>query len=215
VKGPPRKLSDFTDLTKAEEQLLAECGTGEIVIISDGTRPGAQAGPDRQIRAEMIRYLLLGGCDGLEAPVHERGVQVGGARITGVLDLEGCESKRDLLLVDCQIDATPQMIGARLASVILNRSAVPGLRADGLVTTGGVFLRGAKVTGAVRLLGAQIGGNLSCTGATLTGDATAKGPDAFGADASLRLWTRTGLSPRTGRLCPWPPKAVCFCAGPR
>ncbi len=165
--GPPRKLSEFEDVTAAEKKLLAEYASGEFVVIGDGERPGASAGPERQIRADLIRYLLLGGCDELDAPVHEKGVAIIGARVTDTLDLQGCESKIDLLLVDCHFDERPNLSSTRLASVFLNGSALPGLDADRLVATGSVSLKEAKSTGEVRLLSAQIGGNFECTEATL------------------------------------------------
>lgn len=165
--GPPRKLSEFEDLTAAEKQLLAEYASGEGVVIGDGKRPGASAGPERQIRANLIRYLLLGGCDELKEKVHEKGVAISGARVTGTLDLEGCESKIDLLLENCHFDKRPNLLSARLASVILNLSALPGLQGDRLFTTGSVLLRGAVAKGEVWLLGAQIGGNFECTEAKL------------------------------------------------
>jgi len=176
--GPPRKLSEFEDLTAAEKQLLAEYASGEFVVIGDGKRPIASAGPDHQIRADLIRYLLLGGCAELAAKVHEKGVRVAGAVITGPLDLQGCESKLDLVLAACHFKDTVTLRSARLGSVIFDHSHLPGINADRLVTTGSVSLDGATVTGAVRLLGARIGGNLDCDGATLTGPPDAKGPEA-------------------------------------
>ena len=183
MKGPVRRRNDFEGLTEAEEHLLAECVTGEGVIIGDGKRPNANAGPDRQIRADLIRYLLLGGCAELAAKVHEKGVRVAGAVITGPLDLEGCESKLDLVLFDCHFKDTVTLLGARLGSVFFDRSHLPGIKADRLVTTGSVFLRGATVTGAVRLLGARIGGDLDCDGATLSGPPDAEGPEAAAVSA--------------------------------
>ncbi|MFT4620675.1 MAG: hypothetical protein ACI9KS_002710 [Sulfitobacter sp.] len=165
--GPPRKLSEFEDLTAAEAQLLAEYASGELVVIGDGGRPGASAGPERQVRANLIRYLLLGGCDELDAPVHEKGVRVAGARVIDALDLDGCDSKIDLGLINCHFDERPNLLSARLASVILSGSELPGLRADGLIATGDVSLNEAKSTSEVRLLGAQIGGDLNCNEATL------------------------------------------------
>lgn len=181
--GPPRKLSDFGELTEAEEKLLAEYPSGEFVIIGD-KRPDADAGPDVQIRADLIRYLLLGGREDLEHTIHERGVQIHGARITGILDLQGCRSRFDLVLLVCHFDQTPNLLSATLALVAFDRSELPGMIADRLTTSEGLFLRHTKVTSVINLRWANIGGNLDCDGATLTGDAKAAEQEASALIAS-------------------------------
>ena len=89
-----RTLRDFTDLTPAEKRLRDEIELGKLVSFGDGTRPDGDAGPERTITAAFLRYLMLGGCDDLPKPVPETGVRVQGARITGVLDLEGARCPR-------------------------------------------------------------------------------------------------------------------------
>jgi hypothetical protein len=170
VDTQPRKLSDFEPLTAAERQVLEGLDTGEITTLGDGQVPGVDAGDDRRLRARFVRWLALG-CEGSEHRLHEKGLQVRGALIAGesvgrrdhlALDLEGCEIGRDLLLYCCRFAAPPILIGARLQSLHLDDSHLPGLYADDLETRGGVILRGV-VAGEVRFLGARIGGNLDCT----------------------------------------------------
>ena len=63
-------------LTEPERHLIDSCRDGVACILDDGTRP---EGPDpaRTIRAGLLRYLILGGCDGCR--VAEKGVQLRGA----------------------------------------------------------------------------------------------------------------------------------------
>ncbi|MEL6588240.1 MAG: hypothetical protein AAFY65_17165 [Pseudomonadota bacterium] len=50
--------------TPAEAALLAACAAGEECVLGDGELPPEDAGPDRVIRAEVLRYLILGGSAG-------------------------------------------------------------------------------------------------------------------------------------------------------
>jgi hypothetical protein len=171
----PRKLEEFDPLTKAEQQVLDELDTGEVIRLGDGKLPSEDAGPERQLRARFVRWLALGRDD---APrLHEKGLRVQGALITSDgpagaetrgLDLEGCEIARDLMFFFCRFMDPPLLRRARVQSLFLISSVLPGLSADGLETRDDVTLRGAEVTGEVRLLGAQIGGDLDCVGTKIT-----------------------------------------------
>lgn len=166
-----RTLAEFEPLLAGEETLLAGLSSGVTVPIGGVDVPSADAPETRQLRGEFLRYLLLGGCDELKARdtyVHEKGVQLGGALITGVLDLEGCRILRDIVLFGCRFDAAPVLRSAVISNLFLNGSTLPGLLADGLDAKGGVFLRRMQAEGAVRLLGAKLGGDFSCVGARLT-----------------------------------------------
>ncbi len=99
----PRKLEDFRPLTKAEQQVLDELDTGELIRLGDGKVPPEDAGPTRQLRARFLRWLALGGDD--DHRLHEKGLRVQGALIAGDgpagaetpgRDLDGCEIARDL-----------------------------------------------------------------------------------------------------------------------
>ena len=170
AKRPPhlahgRWLGDFAPLNAAEKKLLAACTRGEFCTLNTGERPKA-AGDAYIIRAALIRFLVLGG--DAANPVHERGVLLQGAWIIGGLDLVGVKTEAKLLLIDCHFDSPLTAKDARLAGLYLNGSTVPGLDAERMVVTGGVFLRaGFTAHGEVRLLHAQIGGSLECDSATL------------------------------------------------
>jgi len=160
-----RRLADFEPLSPAEQQLCDEVCDKELVVLGDGTRPGAAAGPDRQVRASFLRYLILGGCNALPGVIPERGVRVVGALVVGVLDLEGARISRDVGLMQCRFDSVPNFNSARIDTLNLGGSALPGLSADRLQAEGNVFLRGVEATGEIRLRGGKLGGDLACNGA--------------------------------------------------
>ena len=184
------KRKDFGYLTPAERDLCAGVGTGEIVVIGDGTRPGEEAGEARQIRAALLRALILNRVK--DGPVHDKGVRVEGGRITGTLDLEGCRIGRDIEVANCRFDKPPVLRAARVDSLFLNGSDLPGVVADRLQAEGNISLNGVETAGEVRLAGARLGGDLSCTGTqlragksgiALTADALQADGDVFLSDA--------------------------------
>jgi hypothetical protein len=83
----------------------------------------------------------------------------------------------------------PLLRRARVQSLFLISSVLPGLNADGLETRDDVTLRGAEVTGEVRLLGAQIGGDLDCVGTKIT-DADGRALSADRAKVTGTLFLR-------------------------
>lgn len=179
-------------LNDAETHLVKMCAVGEVTIFGGKPTAGTE---QNTIRATLIRHILLGGCD--DVPVHAKGVQIQGAWITGVLDLEACDSPLDLYLAGCTICEQPVLRDARLGSVMLPGCKVPGLNAHRLQVVRAVLLnQGFKSKGTVDLSSARIGGTLACDGSTFDGaGGVALRCDAMtvGADVSLRDgFTATG-----------------------
>ena len=165
------KLSDFSPLSEAEARLIEEMGSGRAVTLGDGELPPADAGPDRTVRAELIRYLLLGGCEELRstgARLHEKGIKIVGARISSVLDMQSCVIPFDIALLKCRFDEVPVFISARLQNLAMNSSILPGFVADWSDYRGAVTMDSIQVTGEVRLVGATIGGKLDFDGAQIS-----------------------------------------------
>jgi hypothetical protein len=82
-------------------------------------------------------------------------------------------------LVFCHVEDAIDLRHARIKFLNLDGAHIPGLNADGLQTSGDVFLRnGFHATGRVRLLGAGIGGNFECSGGKFENPATAENPEA-------------------------------------
>ena len=185
----PRKLEDFGELTKAEQQVLDELDTGEFIVLGDGKVPTEDASPERQLRARFLRWLALGGDN---APrLHEKGLQFQGALISSDGPAGSATPGLDLALINCRLKDPPLLRSARLQNLFLNGSVLPSLSADGLETRGGVFLRDAEVTGEVRLPGARIGGDLDCDGAKIT-NADGRALNAAGTKVTDIFFLRAG-----------------------
>lgn len=166
-------LGDYCPLSLAEEKVVAHLQTGDFDRLGDGLRPENED-PERTVRADLLRYLILGS-DGYG--LHEKGLRLTGAWITGVLDLEGCRIPRDIGLKDCHFEASPILRSAIIDNLFLDGSALPGLQADRLEARGCLSLRAAIVTGEIRLPGARIGGSIEADGVSIAS------PDGIALDA--------------------------------
>jgi len=160
----PVCLEDFQPLNPAEASIIGGLSSGAFDRIGDGRRP-KHPEPDRIVRADFLRFLLLGGEEGYRP--HEKGVQISGAWIIGPLDLEGCRVPMVLALRHCVLADTPVLSAAIIDSVQFDGSALPGLLADGLELRGGLSLIGAHVNGAIVMPGCRFGASLRCDGADL------------------------------------------------
>ncbi len=157
-------LADLEPLTQPEADLLAGLGNGLFHRCGDGGLPAA-GDTTREVRAELLRLVLLGG-DGVPR-LHEKGLRVSGAWITGALDLEGCRVMRDLRLADCRFDATPILRSAAIDTLLLDGSALPGIVANRLEARGSVYARAVEFQNAVDLQGARLGGDLMLDGSSI------------------------------------------------
>jgi hypothetical protein len=140
---------------------------GDFDRLGDGLRP-EQEDPARTVRATLLRFLILGNS---EYHLHEKGLRLSGAWVSGILDLEGCRIPRDIGLKDCHFEASPILRSAVIDNLFLDGSAMPGLQADRLEARGGLSFRGATITGEIRLSGARIGGNIEIDGASIVSPA--------------------------------------------
>jgi len=162
----------FGQLSEAEAKLLraapkgdqAVCGpSGDFNDPSNDPSKADEWGPERRVRAELIRWL----CTEREAAsrVDPKGIQLVGAKVTGRLDLSFANVPFPLCLLRCCLTHQIIVASARLPALYLNGSRTRSITADGVTVFGNVFLRAAfTAEGEVRLLGAQIGGDLDCSG---------------------------------------------------
>ncbi|WP_281708203.1 hypothetical protein, partial [Phaeobacter italicus] len=145
---------------------------------------------DRHIRADVLRFFLLGGCKACSAT--ELGVGLENALISGTLDLMDCEITGNMLLNNCMFQHGIYATRCTaLKNVSLNSCKLPFLEAFGLKVGGqldfegaefqnkdkralnlqnaevgqSLFLRSAKFIGEADLKSLKTGGQLSCTGA--------------------------------------------------
>lgn len=123
-------------LTSAEKKFIADCKAGKETVLGDGTLP-AEANDDCEVRADLLRYLITGGC--AKCKLHDWGVRLRGAFVRGKLDLSFATAKGMTRLVNCRFDAKVEALQARLEFLNLGGSHLPGLNAQGAKVTGNVF----------------------------------------------------------------------------
>jgi hypothetical protein len=158
-------LAAFGPLARAELLMVAGLATGIFDRVGAGGVP-VDGDEDRRVRAELIRALLLGGPD--MPTLHEKGLRLGGAWITGILDLEGCRVPRDIGLLDCRFEQVPVLLSAVIDTLSFDGSVLPGLSANRIEARGDLLFRAATLTGPVTLRGAKIGGDVVFDGAMMT-----------------------------------------------
>ena len=159
---------EITDLTPAERRVWEAFPLGEGVDFREGEDEdpvqGASWGPERTLRAEVLRALLLDG------PVRDdriAGLKVWGARITGRLDLKYGTVEHSIRLRCCHFDQAPDLYGARIVALVLNDSVLPGLTAGNLRSEGVVRITCCRIAGPVRLAGAKISSGFFANAARL------------------------------------------------
>ncbi|MFF3201705.1 membrane-associated oxidoreductase [Streptomyces sp. NPDC002962] len=153
---------EINDLTPAEQRLWRAFATGATV---DFRTQGEENGPERSVRAAVLRALLL---NGPREPGEIAALKVAGARVTGLLDLRYAVVDSMIRLVHCRFDESPRLVGAQLAYVSLRDSELPGLDASHTRIDGGLRLTRCRLGGQVHLSRAQISGALYLDGAEVT-----------------------------------------------
>lgn len=168
IRPTGRSLVEFVPLRPAEKELLAACRLGRSAEI--GVDRPKQSNQDNSVRAELLRFLALGGDE--QAPVHEHGVQVSGAWIEGKLDLEAAKVPSNLTLFRCYFEIAPVFRDTRIAGTLnLGGCKVPGLDGGRLTCKGSIFLRdGFVATEKVNLQAARIEGYLVCSHGSFSAD---------------------------------------------
>ena len=114
---------EINDLTPAELRVWQAFATGAEVDLREGTDP--EGGPERTLRAEVLRALLL---IGPREPGEIAALKVRGARVIGQLDLRYATVDIVIHLTHCRFDNAPDLVGAQLRYLSLRDSELPGLR---------------------------------------------------------------------------------------
>ncbi|MGW2830112.1 membrane-associated oxidoreductase [Streptomyces sp. NPDC001286] len=152
---------EINELTEAERRVWRAFATGTAVDFRAGddedAAEGARWGPERTVRASVLRALLL---NGPQEPGEIAALKLAGARITGVLDLRYGATDFAVRLSHCHFHEVPELYGARFRQLNLSHSALPGLIAATLRVEGVLRLTDCRITGPVRLGGAHISGAL-------------------------------------------------------
>ncbi|MER5225700.1 membrane-associated oxidoreductase [Streptomyces flaveus] len=157
---------EINDLTRAEERVWRAFPRGEAVDFrTDGDEDaaaGADWGPERTVRAEVLRALLLNG------PQEEGEIallSLMGARVSGMLDLQYATVDHPARLRHCYFDEVPRFYACRLGELNLSESVLPGLTSHAVQVEGVLRMTRSRFRGLVRLGGAQIAGSLYMEGA--------------------------------------------------
>jgi hypothetical protein len=133
--------------------------TGEICVCALTSRR-AKTPP---YELDSLRFLALGG--DADCPVHESGIQLIGAYVTGVLDLYECEVTLPISIVSCWFEEAPKLRRARLRAVSFGGCNMPGLDGAEAVVGGSLYLdQGFSSRGLVQIQYSHIGGTLRCEG---------------------------------------------------
>ncbi|MFE6162663.1 membrane-associated oxidoreductase [Streptomyces sp. NPDC056486] len=159
---------EITDATPAELRVWQAFALGEGVDFRESPdedpRAGGSWGPERTVRAEVLRALLLNG------PTRDgeiAGLKLTGARITGQLNLMYGTVEHPVRMRSCYFEETPNLYGAQVRALVLSDSCLPGLTAGTLRVELVLRITCCRITGPVRLAGAQIAGAFFANGAEL------------------------------------------------
>ncbi|MFD3698750.1 membrane-associated oxidoreductase [Streptomyces sp. NPDC058646] len=160
---------EISDLTPAERRVWEAFPRGDGVDFrarpEDSSVDGADWGPERTVRADVLRALLLGARPPEEGRVA--GLKVKGARIVGKLDLRYAVVDHPIRLRDCWFERKPLLYGAQLRALVLGYSTLPGMTAGNLRVDVVVRMSCCRITGPVRMAGARISGGLFLQGAVI------------------------------------------------
>jgi hypothetical protein len=160
---------DTDDLSPAERRVWQAFPRGETVNFhageSEDAAAGADWGPERTLRASVLKALLV------SAPQEDgeiAALRVTGARITGALDLTHAVIDHPVRLSHCHFTDPPDLYGTQLRRLSLRGSALPALDLGSARVDGVVQLSDCRVRGRIQLSGAQISGALLLERAELT-----------------------------------------------
>ncbi|MER6208540.1 membrane-associated oxidoreductase [Streptomyces sp. NPDC001642] len=159
---------EINDLTPAEEQVWRAFPLGESVDFrtadDEDVALGAGWGPERTVRAHVLRALLL---NGPQEAGEIASLSLAGARITGRLDLQYATVDQPVRLRYCHFDEVPRFYASRLRELNFGDSVLPGLTAHAMRVDGVLRLTRSRFRGVVRLAGAKIAGSLFMEGSEI------------------------------------------------
>lgn len=157
------RLAHLDPLSAAEQRLLNECREPDRVTLGDGERP-IKANEDCEVRADFLRVLLTAD----DTPLHDKGLRLRGAWVSGALDLQGVTCPHDLTFRACHFTQPINLLNASLQGLHFSDVWLPGLIADNTRFAGSLYLRGnSRVEGELTLAGGRIDGSLQLCGAEI------------------------------------------------
>ncbi|MBC6456768.1 membrane-associated oxidoreductase [Actinomadura sp. HBU206391] len=176
---------EIADLTPAERRVWRAFPRGEVVDFRESTDEdpahGGGWGPDRTVRAEALRPLLLGGVTG---DGEIAALRLVGARISGPLNLQYGTVDHAVRLTACHLDHAAILYGAEVRQLNLSESYLPALDAATIRIGGVLRITDCRIPGHVRLGGAKISGAIFCDRAHLGDEQRDRGD---GGEPALQL----------------------------
>jgi hypothetical protein len=121
----------------------------------DAVVHGHSWGPERSVRAEVIRKLLL---SSRSADGEIASLRLAGVRVTGGLDLRHATVPYAIRFWNCSFDQAPNLYALRIRQLNFSRCRLPGLDAATIRVDGVLRITGTRIPGAIRLGGARISG---------------------------------------------------------
>ncbi|MFD0901379.1 hypothetical protein [Actinomadura sediminis] len=143
------------ELTAAERRVWRAFRTGAKVDFSrdgDDAADGAAWGPERTVRAWVLRKLLLRPPEDGEVAA----LRVSGARIAGKLDLQYATVEHPIRLWACHFEEIPNLYASHLTQLNLSKSFLPGLFAATMHVSGVLRLTECRVPGRMSLGGVRV-----------------------------------------------------------
>ncbi|GHH73768.1 oxidoreductase [Streptomyces sulfonofaciens] len=194
-------MLSYDELTPPERELWDAFPNGRRVELragmpeADEPAAGGQWGPERSVRAAVVKALLLGANDQRSGAVAA--LRLAGARITGRLDLSGAEICHTFSLEGCRLEQAMSLHGATTRTIRITNSLVPGISAELVRIEGDLDLRRSVLEGGpLILINARVAGNLHLADARISGPEVAvraSGLVMEGGFFGARLITQGGL----------------------
>lgn len=161
----------FGTLSPAELKLVMSAPAKELKWLgpADGSRnpdnnaaKGAAWGPDRAVRAEIIRWLASD--PEAVALVHPSGLGIAGARIKGLLDLTYSKVDKPITIMNCYMPDGIDLSSANVGDFAIRRASVGTISGNGATFRNDVTI-GDGHYGTAAFFRAHINGNIDFTGA--------------------------------------------------
>lgn len=157
-----RSLSELRmlNLSQAEENLLEACGKGTPIFLGDvcPKKPDVSY----NIRADVLRYIIAGGCG--ELKIHENGIRIRGAYVVGELNFSSIISNVHIRFSQCKFERKIEASQAVVSSIQFNDCRLKGFNGQLIELSGSiVFSDGSYCSGEINIAGSKIRGQLICS----------------------------------------------------
>jgi hypothetical protein len=164
----------FGALNHAEQLLVGAAASRNLVWLGPSNDPGDPSnaivhadkwGPERSVRAEVIRWLASD--PGAAVFVHPSGPGFAGARVKGEIDFSYLVLPRPITMLGCYIPDGIDLTYARTQGIDLRRSSTGTIDADSATIDGDMSMLNGHYA-AVSMFRTHLTGNLDLIGASVS-----------------------------------------------